>query len=248
MISGSSNPTQHLAATLGRLGSAFQRVQKVTTPLATGPQINRDTDTPAGLISAENLSAVLEALESEAYVLRRVETIAHTADGYLAVASDLLDDNESIVIQLTNPTMRASGQARMLRDQAAANRQAVARITSTAAFAGVKLFDGRYTLRVGGGRLDLPNLTNAPPTLHALAALREQVHAFKNDVVARRLEVVQATIMSTAQTRSMIRDTDFVRYTAQPTHAPMLSDATIAAIAGPATSPPGVGGILDVRA
>lgn len=244
---GPPNSFNTLSATLGRLGQTFNRVQGRTTPLATGQQINRAADDPGGLISSQNLSAVLEALEAEAYTLRRVDTIASTADGYLSVASDLLNDNAGLAVQLANTTGLAPGEADALRNQFTTNRQSVARLTSTAAFAGVPLFDGRYSLQVGGGKLQLPDLVSSDPTRQALAVLRGEVGAFQKNIVSDRLQVVEATILSAAQTRSMIRDTDFSRQTAQLLRHQVLADANLTAanLTLPVT---GVGSVLDVTA
>lgn len=244
---GPANSISTLSATLGRLGTAFNRVQGSTTPLTTGQRINRAADDPAGLISAQNLGAVLEALEAEAYTLRRVDTITSTADGYLAAASDLLVDNAGLEIQLANTAGLAPGEADALRAQFTANQQSVARITGNAAFNGVKLFNGTYSLQVGGGKLELPNLAHSAPTQQALAALRGEVGAFQKNIVGRRLQVVEATIQSTAQTRSMIQDTDFARQTAELLRNQTLADSSTAA-ANAAIQNAAVGSLLDITA
>jgi len=244
---GPSNSISSLSATLGRLDQAFQRVQGSTAPLTTGQRINRAADDPAGLISSQNLSAVLEALEAEAFTLRRVNTIVNTADGYLSVASDLLTDNAGLEMQLANTAGLAAGEADALRQQVAANQQSVGRVTQSANFAGVPLFDGRYALQVGGGKLALPDLVTSEPTRQALATLRGEVGAFQKNIVSSRLQVVEATIQSTAQTRSMIRDTDFSRQTAELLRNQMLADTSVTAsqLAGPGSN---VGSMLDVIA
>ncbi|MEM9417437.1 MAG: flagellin [Planctomycetota bacterium] len=244
---GASNSISNLAATLGRLGNAFQRVQGNTAPLATGQRINRAADDPAGLISSENLAAVLEALEAEAYTLRRVDTIASTADGYLSAASDLLVDNAGLEVQLANTAGLAPGEAEALRNQFTANQQAVTRITNSAAFNGVKLFNGTYSLQVGGGKLALPNLATSVPTQQALATLRGEIGAFQKNIVGSRLQVVEQTIQSTAQTRSMIRDTDYAQQTAELLRNQTLAQASTAA-AGIAIQQASVGALLDITA
>ncbi|MEM9915542.1 MAG: flagellin [Planctomycetota bacterium] len=244
---GPSSSISSLSATLGRLGNALDRVQSSTTPLATGKRINRAADDPAGLISAQNLSAVLEALEAEAYTLRRAGTAAGTADGYLAAASDLLVDNAGLEVQLANTAGLAPGEADALRAQFTANQQAVTRITGNAAFNGVKLFNGTYSLQVGGGRLELPDLANSVPTQQALSALRGEVGAFQKNIIGARLEVVEATLQSTAQTRSMIQDTDFARQTAELVRNQTLAQTTQLA-AGQAIRQAAVGSLLDVTA
>jgi len=244
IVGPSSQPLAGRPATLRPLGAAAERVQRATTPLATGQRINRAADGPAALISSENLRAVLAALEAESYTLRRADHAASTADGYLAEASSLLTDNAGLEVQLANTAGLAPGEADVLRAQVAGNQQAVARITGTAAFNGVPLFDGSFQLRVGGGQLALPDLANSVPTREALTTLRGQVGAFSKNVIGSRLAVVEATLQSTAQTQSMIRDTDFARQTAVLARAQTLSDAATLV----AASPHDTGNLLDVIA
>lgn len=217
-----------LHTTLRHLGAALDQVQRTAEPLATGQRINRAADDVAGLISSENLRAVMAALEAEAYTLRRADAVATAADGYLAEASTLLIDNQALDVQLANTAGLAPGEADALRMQATANEQAVARITGNAAFNGVPLFDGSLNLRVGGGQLTLPDLAGSVPTQEALAALRGTIGAFQKNVVGGRLGVVEATLESTAQTQSMIRDTDFARQTAELVRAQTVAEASVA--------------------
>lgn len=227
------------------LQTAIERAQKATVPLATGQRINRAADGPAALISSENLRAVLAALEAEAYTLRRADAVAATADGVLAEASGLLIDNQGLEVQLANTAGLAAGEAEVLAYQVTANRQAVARLTGNAAFNGVPLFDGSMRLRVGGGQLDLPAIAGSVPTQQALATLRGQIGAFQGNVIAGRLRVVEATLESTAQTQSMIRDTDFARQTAELVRAQTLADAATAVATARNA---GSGTLLDVIA
>ncbi|MEO1237211.1 MAG: hypothetical protein AAFX76_10520 [Planctomycetota bacterium] len=145
---------------------------------------------PAQIVSTQTLRAVLESLDAEAAVLRRAGAVARTADASLAEAETLLH-------RLTDPRNNP--------------RAAVTRVVSAAAFDGVPLFDGRYSLRVGGGQLSLPDLVTSAPTRRALAALRGEIDAFRTDVVETRLGVVEATIQNANQTGSMLHGFGFDR-------------------------------------
>ena len=227
------------------LSGAPNRVTQAATPLATAQAINRAADGPAALISSETLRAVMAALEAEALTLRRADAVANTADGVLAEASGLLVDNRALEVQLANTAGLSAGEAQALSSQITANNQAVARLTDTAAFNGVPLFDGTLRLRVGGGELDLPALAGSVPTQQALAALRGEIGAFQSNVIAGRLGVVEASLESAAQTQSMVRDTDFAAQTAELARAQTLADAALAAAAIQNRSP---GALLDVLA
>lgn len=242
---GPSHSDFRAAASPRPLQTALDRVQKAATPLATGQQINRAADGPAMLISSKNLRAVLAALEAEATTLRRADAVAGAADGVLAEASNLLIDNQGLEVQLANTAGLAAGEAEVLTSQVTANRQAVARLTGNAAFNGVALFDGSMRLRVGGGQLDLPAIAGSVPTQQALATLRGQIGAFQSNVISGRLSVVEATLESTAQTQSMIRDTDFARQTAEFVRAATLADAATR-VAKAQNGGPGT--LLDVTA
>ncbi|MEM6856160.1 MAG: flagellin, partial [Planctomycetota bacterium] len=78
-------------------------------------------------------------------------------------------------------------------------------------------------------------------------ALRGEVGAFQKNIIGARLEVVEATLQSTAQTRSMIQDTDFARQTAELVRNQTLAQTTQLA-AGQAIRQAAVGSLLDVTA
>jgi len=231
--------------TLRHLGATFDRIQRSNTALATGQRINRGSDDPAGLISSEQLSRVLAALEAEAYTLGRADAVASAADGHLAEASHLMRQNDALDIQLANTAALAPGVADALRSERSANLQAITRITSNAAFNDVPLFDGAFALSVGGGRLALPDLVSSVPTTSALSVLRGQVGAFQTNVIAGRLGVVQATIANTQNARSFIRDTDMAAQTAQLARDQVLAQAGTAVAAQNLQN---LGSVLDLLA
>lgn len=221
-IGNSPNHTS-IQTTLRHLGASLDQVNSRSQRLSSGQQINPAQDDPAGLISSEQLSRVLTLLEAEAFTLRRADEVTRTADGYLATASDLLSENAALEVRLANTAGLSSPEAKALQSQVTTNQQAVAHVTSAAAFNGVPLFDGEFSINVGGGSLSLPDLVSSVPTQAALATLRGQIGAYQKHVIGSRLNVVETTIENTLQARSLIRDTDYAAETAA-----LLRDQTLA--------------------
>ncbi|MEM8738517.1 MAG: hypothetical protein AAGG38_08585 [Planctomycetota bacterium] len=153
----------------------------------------------------------MTALDAEANTLRRAQAAVRTADRHLVETSDLLADAAALRAQLDRRSRAASDVllARLMN-----TRAAITRITTTAAFQGVPLFDGRYSLRVGGGRLELPDLVHSAPTRAALALLRGELEDFDAGIVSPRLQVVQDTLRSTATAGPLICDAGRARETA----------------------------------
>ena len=187
---------------------------------------------PPKLTAPPNLARVLAALEAEAQTLRHAEAAAGLADQTLDMSGRHARAAADLATRLLRPAELTADQVVQLRDQLADHHLAVARITSAAAYRGVPLFDGQYRLRVGGGKLDLPNLARSAPTLHALDTLRGDVQHFRQNVVAQRLHSVEAALQRTAQTRAMYLETSTA-----------VSAATLRGYRGLA-----VGSLLDVRA
>ena len=186
----------------------------------------------ARITSPPNIAVVIAALEAEADTLRHADAAADAADRALIGVAGHTDAAATLAQRLGRPDGLAAGQVLELSHRLKEHRLAVARLASAAAYRGVPLFDGRYRLRVGGGKLELPDLVRSLPTQHALATLRGEVNQFRHRFINDRLTVVQATLQRTAQTRTMLLET--------PT---AVSAATLTAY--PALA---VGNLLDLRA
>lgn len=118
--------------------------------LASGQQINRGADDPAGLITSENLRAVLAKLGSEVHALQRADQVANTANGALDEVSGLIDRAEALVIANANTggmsdAEREANQMELDRVVGSINR-----IAGSSEFNGQKLFDGTMSLSGGG--------------------------------------------------------------------------------------------------
>lgn len=142
------------------LGRNIQRFEQSAERLSTGLQINRGADSPAGLISSEQLRSVLAALDAETRVLQRQDHVASTAEGALSEVSNVLVDTKALQVQLGDGTLSA-GERDAIQMQIDANIQSVDRLAASAGFNGVGLFSGEVSLSYGGDSLDLPRVDAA---------------------------------------------------------------------------------------
>ncbi|MBX2851920.1 MAG: flagellin [Phycisphaeraceae bacterium] len=139
------------------LGRNIQRFEQSAQRLSTGMQINRGADSPAGLISSEQLRSVLASLDAETRVLQRQDHVASTADAALSEVSNVLVDTKALQVQLGDGTLSAS-ERDAIQMQIDANVQSVDRMAASAGFNGVSLFSGEVSLSYGGDTLDLPRV------------------------------------------------------------------------------------------
>ena len=110
----------------------FSSLEKITT----GRQINRGSDNPAGLISSENLNAVLAALEAESRSLQRTNSVATVADGALTEASNLLIEAKGLAVANANSAGLSDSERQANQAQIDSILASVGRISSTTAFNG----------------------------------------------------------------------------------------------------------------
>lgn len=146
-----------------------QRILRVNTrlqtqslhKLATGLRINRAADHPAGLITSENLRAVLKALEAESRSARRAEDVVNVAEGALSDVSDLLNEAQAL-------TVRNANTAGLSDDERAANQleldsilSTINRISSTTRFNEERLLDGTATVTVNGETVQIDDVSTS---------------------------------------------------------------------------------------
>jgi flagellin len=130
--------------------------------LATGLRINRGADDPAGLITSENLRAVLAELDAETRALERTNSVANTAEGALHEVSDMLvEANGLVVANASDGLSKEEKQANQMQIDSIIS--SVNRIAGTASFNGEPLLDGSLTLDADGDSLDVESV--APTSL-----------------------------------------------------------------------------------
>jgi hypothetical protein len=173
------------------------------------------------------MGAVIEALETEAYVLGRAAAATDTADRAVADAGRLVDEAHQLALLLRQSPRLTPPQAKQLRRDRDDRRAAAVKITTNAAFGQVPLFDGRFRLRVGGGELALPDLSRTLPDGPGLRALRGRIGQFRRHHVDQRLTIVRATLLSTTQTHSMVVNTDEAHRTAAALRHQMIEHGTV---------------------
>ncbi len=138
-----------------QLGRVQQRQSVVLTQMATGERINRGADDPAGLVSSENLRAVLAELEAESRAIDRTRQAAAVADGSLGAIGDLLIEAESLAV--ANASTGGLSEAEREANQMEINSilQSVDRLAQRSAFGDTPLLRGSGLLRAGGDALPI---------------------------------------------------------------------------------------------
>lgn len=152
----------NMSLTAARLHKATAAAQANSLQkLATGQRINRAADDPAGLITSENLRAVLATLDAEARSLQRADQVVNTADGALRSVSGLINRAEALIVANANT-------AGMSDDERQANQMeldsvigSINRIAGSTEFSGQKLFDGTMTLNGNGESVVLDAINTA---------------------------------------------------------------------------------------
>jgi flagellin len=127
--------------------------------IASGKRINRAADDPSGLITAENLAAILAALDAETRSLERTHQTATTADGALDAVGDLLVEAEALAVANANT-------AGLSAEEQAANQMeldsllgTINRLASTTHFNGSPLLDGSASIGVDGQSVTIGSMS-----------------------------------------------------------------------------------------
>ena len=123
--------------------------------LATGQRINRGSDDPAGLITSENLRAVLSALEAESRSMQRADHVAAVAEGGLAGVSDLLVEANGLVVANANSAGLSEQERQANQMQLDSILASIDSIAGSNTFNGQALLNGTATVSAGGVSVDI---------------------------------------------------------------------------------------------
>jgi flagellin len=146
---GPSTTAQRNFAVAGRtLAASFEK-------LATGFRINRGADDPAGLITSEQLRAMLAALEAEASGAERADAAANVAEGALSEVSNLLGDAAAAAVAAANTGGMSQAERDAHQFEIDSALQSIDRIAATTTFNGRRVLDGSLALSVGGGSIEI---------------------------------------------------------------------------------------------
>lgn len=198
------------------------------TKLATGERINRAADDPSGMISSEQLRAVLAELEAETNSLQRVSAVASTADAALAEVSELQSESAAIEVALANDAGYSDAERDALRASVASNDQAIERIATTTTFNGQAVFDGSVELSVGESSVAIGDIRGLDAG--AVNELRGRLGAFQKDTVEPRINAIGVAMENVAAAESIVRDTDYASETAEHSRVQALSLTAMAAL------------------
>ncbi len=131
------------------------------TKLSTANKINRGADSPADLISSENLRAVLATLEAQTRVLQRVDSVATVAESALGEASDLLIEAKALAIANANTAALSPSERTANQMQIDSILSSVDRISRITKFNGVPLLDGTAALDAAGRTIQIDSVATA---------------------------------------------------------------------------------------
>ena len=146
--SGTLTALRAHAANLRALTGSLER-------LATGQRINRGSDDPAGLITSENLRAVLSALEAESRSMQRADHVAAVAEGGLAGVSDLLIEANGLVVANANSAGLSEEERQANQMQLDSILASIDSIAGSTTFNGQALLNGTATVSAGGVSVDI---------------------------------------------------------------------------------------------
>jgi flagellin-like hook-associated protein FlgL len=138
-----------------RLGQVQKQQAGVLQQAASGVRINRGADDPAGLISSENLRAVLAELEAESRSLDRTRQAAAVVDGSLGAIGDLIIEAEALAV--ANASGGGLSDAEREANQMEINSilQSVDRLAQRTSFADASLLRGGASLRAGNDEVPI---------------------------------------------------------------------------------------------
>ncbi len=143
-----------------------QRILKVNTrqqadslsKLASGLRINRGQDDPAGLITSENLRAILKALEAETRSIQRSEDVINVAEGALSEVSDLLGEAQALTVKNANTAGLSAAEKEANQMELDSILSTINRLSSSTTFNEDKLLDGTATITVDGQEVSIDSV------------------------------------------------------------------------------------------
>ena len=207
LVIGRISDTSATTSALAALSANSVARARALTSLATGRSINRAADGPARMITGESLRAAIAQFAAKSSSLQRTNQVANVADGYLAEASALRSETQTLEVQLANTGAMSDAERDAIQFQIDAANQAADQQLNSATFNGQALFTGQMTLQANGDILDLPELSGAE--LDTLVDMRGQIGAFQSNSIEPALRSNQVAIRNLSAARSRIVDTDY---------------------------------------
>ncbi len=237
IIPGTNNP-------LGFIQTMQQNQQAQNASmekLSTGMKINRAKDDPSGLITSENLRAVLAFLDAETRSMQRTTHVVATADAALSEVGDQIRRAEALEVANANESGLSDEERAANEMEIQQIHESVNRLTENASFNGQKLFDGDLNLSAPGGqsqnidKLQLDALAgSSEERLDTLRSFRDQVNtvrgsigAFSKNVLGSQIRSASHAIENLSAAESMIRDTNFAEESSNLARLEILTQASM---------------------
>ena len=143
-----SNVPSMIAQRVNSLNS--RSLSSTLEKLSTGYRINRGSDSPAGLITSENLRGEMKGISAAIGNAQRAEQVLNVAEGGLQEISSMLTEVQSLVGQSAN-------EAGMSVEEKEANQlqidnilSTIDRIANSVSFQGTKLLNGNFDYTLSG--------------------------------------------------------------------------------------------------
>ena len=151
--------------------------------LATGKRINSGKDGPADLISAEQLSAAIRALEAENRTVQRMDANANISEGHASQLSSLYNDLNALVVSSANQAGMSDAEIEANQMQIDSIVTSIERISgdTVSSLEGVDLPDG--------GNAEVEGLVNG-----ALASVQSLKSGGANSLASGNFEAAQTAI------------------------------------------------------
>ncbi len=141
---------------LGRAnGDLETRLQR----LATGVQLNRGADNPAGLIISERLRSEIQGIEQAVKNSDRASAVIATTEGGLNEVSDLLNSIKALVVEAANTGALSDEERAANQLQIDSAIDSITRISNSTSFGGLKLLNGELDYVLSG--INGSEVTNA---------------------------------------------------------------------------------------
>lgn len=132
------------------LSRANQDLEVRLQRLATGLQINRGADNPAGLIVSERLRSEISGLTQAINNSERASSVIATTEASLAEIADLLSSINSLVVEAANTGAVSPEEREANQLQIDSAIESITRISNSASFAGLKLLNGELDYVLSG--------------------------------------------------------------------------------------------------
>ena len=143
-----SNVPSMIAQRVNSLNS--RSLSSTLEKLSTGYRINRGSDSPAGLITSENLRGEIKGISAAIGNAQRAEQVLNVAEGGLQEISSMLTEVQSLVGQSANEAGMSAEEKEANQLQIDNILSTIDRIANSVSFQGTKLLNGNFDYTLSG--------------------------------------------------------------------------------------------------